>query len=159
MSRKTINNYIVLGKFNMAEKFTSFLSSITTTNPQEIIPVSGGANFINGSNESMGSNSRDADTILLVNSINLTGIAKKAANIGNQNWNIRVSVYISYQVNNIEQKIYLYNRLPLVQGASFYLEKNITLLPTQKLMVVVDSMADSSDYEVNVLASAVSLEA
>lgn len=156
----------------MAETFKNFNSVFTTTGGDVIVVPSS----LSGKNESCVKggkkpNESGADTTLGKNVRTLNSVVQIHSMYMTNVWSTRptgsgrytesnfkhVDLYIKDE-NNTSYKVYIAHDVELVPGCPFYIEKNITLTPSQRLVAFAPSSSDvpgNSSININIVASAI----
>lgn len=146
----------------MAEIFKNFVSVSKTVGEKIIVP-SGivGENTVNvlSGSESMGQLLREEDSTAQVHSLYITQASEpriKGENRYNESLFKHVDLIIK-DIDNENMKVYAGYDIQIVPGSSYYIEKNITLSPTQYLVINVPTGVgnNDSDLNINVIASTV----
>jgi hypothetical protein len=146
----------------MAEIFKNFVSVSKTVGEKIIVP-SGivGENTVNvlAGSESMGQLLREEDSTAQVHSLYITQASEpriKGENRYNESLFKHIELIIK-DIDNDNMKVYAGYDIQIVPGSSYYIEKNITLTPTQYLVINIPSGTGSndSDLNINVIASTV----
>jgi hypothetical protein len=146
----------------MAEIFKNFVSVSKTVGEKIIVP-SGivGENTVNvlAGSESMGQLLREEDSTAQVHSLYITQASEpriKGENRYNESLFKHIDLIIK-DIDNDNMKVYAGYDIQIVPGSSYYIEKNITLTPTQYLVINIPTGTGSndSDLNINVIASTV----
>jgi hypothetical protein len=140
----------------MAETFTNFLSK-SISGEKVIVPVAGDIVKIDSTNSASGEVLRAEESTAQVHSIYITQYTNSRIRDDNRydtsNFNY-VDLYIEDTDTNA--KVYVAYDLQIVPGSSYYIEKNITLTPTQCLKInVPSSQGLNGKATINVMASTV----
>lgn len=144
----------------MAEIFKNFLSVSKNVGEKTVVPASGRSCQILDKTDTMGSVNREEESIVQIHSLYITNNFGRVEgnNRCNQSLFKRVDLYIK-DISNTNVKVYIASDIELVPGSSFYIEKNITLNPTQYLVLNVPSgiggNSVTSTNDINVIASSV----
>lgn len=146
----------------MAEIFKNFISVSKSVGEKIVVP-SGivGQNTVNilSGSTSMGQLLREEDSTAQVHSLYITQASEpriKGTNRYNESLFKHIDLIIK-DVDNPNTKVYAAYDIQIVPGSSYYIEKNITLTPTQYLVINVPSGVgnNNTDLNINVIASTV----
>jgi hypothetical protein len=146
----------------MAEIFKNFMAK-TNNNVEKVIVPSGTINN-NKSNiaddTSFGENFREEDSTVQVHSLYISQAFEPTRVQGDNRFNPdnfrNFDLYILDE-NRPALKIYVAHDVQLVPGCPYYIEKNITLTPSQKLCMILPNVAPNTNggLNVHVVASAI----
>ena len=140
----------------MAEVFKNFNANLTQVNSDlEIVPS---GLLENTSNNSI--NSRTVGSVIQVHSLYVTNVW--TPRIINEN-RYKEEYFKHFDLfiidKNDNSKIYIAHDVELVPGCPFYIEKNITLTPSQTLNIFAPTAGDStqgnSSVNIHIVASAI----
>ena len=124
----------------MAESFRNFTAVASTGSTSEVIIVPSG--------NSSSSSSRDAGSVAQIHSIYISQVGTNKYK-GLQRYNPKnfnsFNLYIKNTNSSTNNKIYIVFDGRIVPGSPFFIEKNITLEPTQALCIECPN--DSYDYD------------
>lgn len=146
----------------MAEIFKNFVSVSKTTGEKIIVPSSViGENTVNvlAGSESMGQLLREEDSTAQVHSIYITQVSEPRIK-GENRYNESLFKHVDLIIRDTEHptlEVYAGYDIQIVPGSSYYIEKNITLTPTQYLCINIPSSVGNNDVDlnINVIASTV----
>ncbi len=138
----------------MSEIFKNFVKVVNATNSEFIIVPSG----IENNNETSHSNSssilynvRDVNSVCQLHSMYISQVDETRIN-GSERFNPKnfksVDLYIR-DINNPDVKIYIGYDIRIVPGSPFYIEKNITLEPSQYLCAYCSTQSKDIDLNNN----------
>jgi len=133
----------------MAESFKSFNTSIAVTNHNAMVLIPSGLSGSNTESYSIPvakTNTRDAGSIAQIHSIYITQRATskiQALDRYNPSNFSAFNLYID-DLSKSGYKIYVVYDGRIIPGSPFFIEKNITLEPSQRL--VIECPSDSYDY-------------
>lgn len=132
----------------MSESFKNYLKNIQTSNVEFVVVPSGtnGHNTTSYSNGSDSYNKRDVNSVVQIHSIYISQEKRinGADRYNPKNFN-SIDLYIR-DINNPSVKIYVAYDIRIVPGSPYYIEKNITLEPSQYLCAY--SSLDSRDMDI-----------
>lgn len=140
----------------MSEIFKNFLSLSTETGEKIVVPSSkNGQNTVQiqqGSNV-MGQMIRDENTVAQIHSLYIT----QANNDRSKVTNLKMVDLIIRDTDIPQLKIYVGHNINVVPSSPYYIEKNITLSPTQYLCINVPAGVgtNNNDVQINVCASTI----
>ena len=146
----------------MAEIFKNFMSKTNSAGIEKVIVPSGTINN-NKSNiaddTSFGENFREEDSTVQVHSLYISQAFEtrvKGTNRCNEDNFRNFDIYIKDD-NKPQLLIYVAHAVQLVPGCPYYIEKNITLTPSQKLCLTLPNVAPNTNggLNVHVVASAI----
>ena len=149
----------------MAEIFKNYMS-ITSTLGNEKVIVPAGVDGVSNTSQiaddsSYGNNTRTRYSTVQVHSLYITQAflqqrCNGTARYDEENFR-RLDVFIVDTANDNPGRVYIMHDVMLVPGSPYYIEKNITLTPSQKLCYEVPSIAPNSngDTNINIIASAI----
>ena len=151
----------------MAENFKNF-NVVMVNAGEEMIVVPSGANgnvnhkpVYQTTNINMGENERTIDSVVQVHSLYITqdwnGNRPNASTRYNESTFKHIDLYI-LDSNKSSYKIYVASDVEIVPGCPYYIEKNITLSPTQYLVIYAPTTSEvsaNSNLKINVVASAI----
>ena len=146
----------------MSEIFKNFISVSKNTGEKIIVP-SGivGQNTVNilSNSQTMGQLLREENSTAQVHSLYITQVSNPRVQ-GESRYNESVYKHIDLMikdVNNVNTVVYAGYDIQIVPGSSYYIEKNITLTPSQYLVINVPTGVGNNDVDlnINVIASTV----
>lgn len=146
----------------MSEIFKNFISVSKNTGEKIIVP-SGivGQNTVNilSNSQTMGQLLREENSTAQVHSLYITQVSNPRVQ-GESRYNESVYKHIDLMikdVNNANTVVYAGYDIQIVPGSSYYIEKNITLTPSQYLVINVPTGVGNNDVDlnINVIASTV----
>lgn len=132
----------------MAEKFVNFIAIAKSNNEKTIIPagVQGNNTSFVGDNASTGINTRDINSTVIINGLYISGTT-----IG-QAYNISLIIkdteYPTRPLNIVQN-------IPIPEHTGYFLERAITLLPTQYLVINVPEAQNPENAVLNIIASSI----
>lgn len=147
----------------MAEIFKNFMSKTEALDTNKVIVPSGtiGNNTSNiADNASFGENYREENSTVQVHSIYVSQVFEPTRVAGDNRYNSdyfrNFDLYI-LDSNNPSLKIYVAHDVQVVPGCPYYIEKNITLTPSQSLCLWLPAIAPNSQggTNIHVVASAI----
>lgn len=146
----------------MAEIFKNFISVSKTTGEKIIVPSAiVGQNTVNilSNSESMGQLLREEDSTAQVHSLYITQASEPRVQ-GNSRYDESLFKHVDLLIRDIDNSktlVYAGYDIQIVPGSSYYIEKNITLSPTQYLVINVPTGIGNNDVDlnINVIASTV----
>lgn len=146
----------------MAEIFKNFISVSKNVGEKVIVPSAiVGENTVNvlSGSESMGQLLREEDSTAQVHSLYITQASEpriKGVNRYNESLFKHIDLIIK-DIDNPNTNVYAGYDIQIVPGSSYYIEKNITLTPTQYLVINIPTNVGNNDVDlnINVIASTV----
>lgn len=154
----------------MAEIFKNFLSVSRQVGVEKIIIPSGMAGqnttYVMSGSSSMGEVLREEESTMQIHSIYICNVFDPRVEEYDENTHTfpryepenfkAIDIYIK-DASNPSIQVYVAHDVRIVPGASFYIEKNITLSPTQYLCMYCPAgvVGNSSGINMNITASAV----
>lgn len=132
----------------MAEKFINFVAIAKAGTEKTIIPsgINGENTSFVGDNANEGSNSRDVNSTVIVNGLYISGTATDAA--------YNFSLFIK-DSNYPSRPITVVQNIPIPVHTGFFLERAITLLPTQYLSILAPEAQNPSNGILHISASSI----
>lgn len=134
----------------MAETFTSYRAkSNNSSGTVIIVPKSGESNIIG--------DSREANSTTQIHSIYVSQVLQNHLNESQLEENMN---FFHLAIRDNLNTIFIAHDIPLVPQSAYYVEKTLTLLPSQELVIIFQESAGKngvSGYEVDALACAVDL--
>lgn len=139
----------------MAEIFKNFISK-SSTGEKIIVPTAGEIVRIDNSNPAIGELLRDEDSTAQVHSIYIAQSSSKRFR-NDERYNENNFNYIDLFVEDTNgARVYVGYDIQIVPGSPYYIEKNITLTPSQCLKINVPaSQGLNGKSDINVNASTV----
>ena len=146
----------------MSEIFKNFISVSKNTGEKIIVPFGiVGQNTVNilSNSQTMGQLLREENSTAQVHSLYITQASNPRVQ-GESRYNESVYKHIDLMikdVNNANTVVYAGYDIQIVPGSSYYIEKNITLTPSQYLVINVPTGVGNNDADlnINVIASTV----
>lgn len=139
----------------MAELFKNFISK-SQNGEKVIVPIAGETVNIDASSPASGELLRDEDSTAQVHSLYISQSENRYRNddrYDENNFNY-VDLFVEDSTTGI--KVYLCYDIQIVPGSPYYIEKNITLTPTQCLKINIPaSQGVNGSNNINVVASTV----
>ena len=135
----------------MAEKFSSFLAIATTGTEKQIVPYGDSAannKSMVGTSANQGYNTRTVGSTVIVNGLYITSIVQGVA--CNISLIIRDTAYAS-------RPIYVIQNISVPSGTSFFLDKPITLTPTQGLFINMPASLNTANQTMHASASCIEI--
>lgn len=132
----------------MAEIFTNFLGIVKTGNEKTIIPsgvINSNTSSV-GDNVNTGLNERSINSTVIVNGLYISSTTTKSA--------FNISIIIK-DINYASRPIYVVNDIPVPEHTGFFLERALTLTPTQYLVVKMPSDLNPTNGILHVSASSI----
>lgn len=131
----------------MAEKFTNYVAIAKAGVEKTIIPSgmqSNNTSFV-GDTASEGTNTREITSTVIVNGLYIAGTASQAYNF---------SLYIK-DTNYPSRPIRVAQNIPIPVNTGFFLERALTLLPSQYLTIIAPSAQNPANAILNISASSI----
>lgn len=146
----------------MAEIFKNFISVSKNTGEKIVVPSAiVGQNTVNilSNSESMGQLLREEDSTAQVHSLYITQASEPRIK-GTSRYDESLFKHVDLIIRDIDNTntlVYAGYDIQIVPGSSYYIEKNITLSPTQYLVINVPTGVGNNDVDlnINVIASTV----
>lgn len=139
----------------MAELFKNFISK-SQTGEKIIVPIAGETINIDASSPATGELLRDEDSTAQVHSLYICQSENRYRDVNRyneSNFNY-IDLFVEDSVSGI--KVYICYDVQIVPGSPYYIEKNITLTPTQCLKINIPSgQGSNGTNNINVVASTV----
>ena len=132
----------------MAEAFTNFLGIVKTGSEKIVIPAATTNNNTSpvGDTTNTGVNKRTLDSIVIVNGLYVSSTTTGTA--------YNISIFI--KDNNYQSRpIYIVNNIPIPEHTGFFLERAITLTPSQSLVVSMPKELNPTNGVLHVSASSI----
>lgn len=140
----------------MSEIFKNYLS-ISSSGEKVIVPAAGSSARIHQSNTTYGNNTRDDDSTAQVHSLYIaqhTTSRLRDDNRYSEDYFNYVDLYV--KDTDTGATVYVAYDLQIVPGAPYYIEKNITLTPTQQLCINIPSnQGYNGSSDIHIVASTV----
>jgi asparagine synthetase A len=143
----------------MSEIFKNFISVSKTVGEKIIVPsAEAGNNTVNilAGSTSMGQLLREENSTAQVHSLYITQASNPRIK-GDNRYDESVFKHIDLiikDVDNSDTKVYIAYDVQIVPGAPYYIEKNITLIPSQYLVIDIPSGAGQNNTDLNINVSA-----
>lgn len=132
----------------MAEKFINFIAIAKAGTEKTIIPtgVQGENTSFVGDNANEGLNTRDINSTVIVNGLYISGTTT------GQSYNFSLFIKDS---NYPSRPITIVQNIPIPENTGYFLERAITLLPTQYLSIVMPESQNPTNAILNISASSI----
>jgi len=132
------------------EKFNNFIAIGITGTEKTLIPsgVSGQNTSLVGTASNQGTNTRTVNSTVIVNGLYLTGNKADTEYV--------VSMFIK-DTNYPSRPINVLNNIPIPANNAFFLERAITLLPTQYLAFIMPANKNPANEVIHASASSIEI--
>ena len=139
----------------MAELFKNFISK-SQNGEKVIVPIAGETVNIDASSPASGELLRDEDSTAQVHALYISQSDNRYRNDDRYNENNFNYIDLFVEDSTTGIKVYVCYDVQIVPGSPYYIEKNITLTPTQCLKINVPSLQGvNGTNNINVVASTV----